>query len=329
MLKKFTSFKSGYRTAYTMALAAFGIAGVSTPAQSAPNNTGTIQQLVASAPHLSFTEGKIVPAIDLDDWKLSTVSSVAAGADGTIYVLHRSKDFDPVVAMTLEGKVLHTWGKGLFDVPHSIRVDADGNVWTVDSGNSHIYKFSPEGTQLLHIDVGEIPTTGTRTTKGATDIAFASDGHLFISDGYGNARVLEYNAAGERLGQWGAAGTGAGEFDLVHGIAIDQHDNLYVADRENGRVHKFKRDGTFLGMWEGLGKVFSLFNNDETIWASTMYVTGEKISAYALKLGDTVGNVQGLVSLKGLHSITLTEKGDILLGAAMENVVLRYTPSKE
>ena len=78
------------------------------------------------------------------------------------------------------------WGKGRYVTPHSIRVDADGNVWTVDSGNSQIYKYSPDGETLLHIDVGEMPEAPHRFT-GTADIAFASNGDVYVADGYGNA----------------------------------------------------------------------------------------------------------------------------------------------
>ena len=84
-------------------------------------------------------------------------SSVAVGPNGVFYVLQRGSDADPVVAFDAQGKVLRSWGKGLYTIPHSIRVDPDGNVWTVDSGSSQVYKFNPEGQQLLHIDIGEMP----------------------------------------------------------------------------------------------------------------------------------------------------------------------------
>ena len=101
---------------------------------------------------------------------------------------------------------------------------------------------------------------------------------------------------------------------------------VYVADRENGRIQKFTRNGKFLGMWDELGKLFSLFKNRQGIWASVLLVGQNSVSAYVLKLDDTVGRVRGLVPVKGIHSLTLTEEGDIIMGGARVNVVLRYTP---
>ena len=103
-----------------------------------------------------------------------------------------------------------------------------------------VYKFSPEGKTLLQIEVGgqPAPCGGFCST---TDIAFAPDGHLFIADGYRNARILEYSADGKKLREWGSAGTGPGQFRLPHSIQIDDKGVIYVADRENGRVQRFDR----------------------------------------------------------------------------------------
>ena len=133
---------------------------------------------------------------------LGTVSSLAAGRDGVIYVLARGDQADPVIAINTEGRVLRSWGKGLFKVPHSVRVDPDGNIWTVDAGSSLVLKFSPAGAKLQEIAVGEVATGKDCLTPvlcGTTDVAFGPDGRLFISDGYGNARILEYTAAGRRV----------------------------------------------------------------------------------------------------------------------------------
>src|SRR5215831_7300867 len=76
---------------------------------------------------------------------LGTVSSVAADRNGVIYVLQRGDKADPLIAVTKEGRMLRSWGKGMFNVPHSVRIDAEGDIWTVDAGSSVLLKFSPEG----------------------------------------------------------------------------------------------------------------------------------------------------------------------------------------
>ena len=105
--------------------------------------------------------------------------------------------------MDLEGHLLRSWGKGLYKIPHSIRIDPHGNVWTVDASSSVVLKYSPHGEKLMEIDVGGQPENSGNAFNGTTDIAFGPDGRLFISDGYGNACILECTADGKRVPRMG------------------------------------------------------------------------------------------------------------------------------
>jgi len=213
------------------------------------------------------------------------------------------------------------------------RVDPSGNVWTVDAGNSHIYKFTPEGEQLLHINVGQMPDYEDQF-RGATDIAFMSDGHLFVADGYGNSRVLEYDAMGERIRQWGKLGRGEarggpGEFRIVHGIAIDNEDIVYVADRENGRIQRFQRDGTYLGTWDGLGKMFALFFDGSVLWAAVQRLDRPDGSqGWLLRLNTDDGRIVDLIAIPETHSVSVTSQGEALIGVWPNRVFwYQHTPS--
>lgn len=187
---------------------------------------------------------------------LGFISSMAVDeADGLVYLLHRGDKRDPVVVVDRAGKLVRSWGKGLYKTPHSIRIDPEGNVWTVDSMSSDVLKFDRAGKLLLKIAVGGQPDP-TKTT-GTADIAFGPQGRVFIADGYGNARILEYDAHGKKAGEWGAPGDGPGQFKVPHALIVDG-DALYVADRENGRIQKFDLAGTFQAEWKGLVKPMSL-----------------------------------------------------------------------
>ena len=110
---------------------------------------------------LAWRMAQDAPRLPLEQVPLNsvgTVSSVAMDRSGVIYVLQRGDKADPVIAVDKQGKTLRSWGKGMFTVPHSVRVDADGNVWTVDAGSSTILKFTPQGKKLQEISVGEIAT---------------------------------------------------------------------------------------------------------------------------------------------------------------------------
>lgn len=148
----------------------------------------------------------------------------------------------------------------MFKIPHGIRIDQTGNVWTVDSTTSVVYKFSPQGALLLKIDVGDIPDP-SNPFCGAADMVFTDDHHVLIADGYCNGRVVEYDEDGQKVGEWGQRGDGPGEFKVLHSIAIGPQGNVYVADRENGRLQWFDRHGEFLGQWKYARQLYSVAFN--------------------------------------------------------------------
>lgn len=256
------------------------------------------------------------PRLPLEQIPLNSVGTVSSVAldqrttrSGVIYVLQRGDKADPVIAVDKQGKTLRSWGNGLFTVPHSVRVDADGNVWTVDAGSSVILKFTPQGKKLQEISVGEI-ATGDKcafpTLCGTTDITFGPKGRLFISDGYGNARILEYASDGKRVKVWGSAGTGPGQFQIPHGIACAGK-TLYVADRGNSRVQRFDLDGHYLGEWTNLGRPFALKVAAGALWVSTMFP-----KPAILKVDLATGKVLGQIESPGPHSIDVSEAGEIV-----------------
>jgi hypothetical protein len=304
-----------------LSIAACGGAG---PAAPAASNTELLLARVEKAPRAQLKSEKLAiewPGHASD--AVGMISSVAAGPDGVCYALHRGLDADPVLAIDAGGRVLRSWGAGLYTIPHSIRVDRDGNVWTVDSGSSQVYKFSAEGEQLLHIDVGEMPERDS-AFRGAADIAFASDGSLFIADGYGNARVLVYSAQGERIREWGKKGAGPGEFNLPHAIAIDEHDTVYVGDRENGRIQRFDPQGHYLGEWGGLGRTYSLFLTIDGLWLGAARLdqpTGAP--GWLMRLNRQTGEIVELAESPGTHSVTVGADGAVFTGVR-PNALLRF-----
>jgi DNA-binding beta-propeller fold protein YncE len=226
-----------------------------------------LRAFVQAAPPLGLQRTEFSIQAPREGWELGMVSSAAVDKKGTIYLLQRGDKADPVLAVDEEGHVLRSWGKGLYKIPHSIRVDPKGSIWTVDAQSSTVLKFSPAGEKLMQIDVGGQPVGSKNPFCGTTDIAFAPNGHLFISDGYGNARILEYTADGKRIREWGSKGTGPGQFRLPHGIAVDKTGLVYVADRENGRIQRFDSTGHYLGEWNTVGKAFSVRLRDGAVWA--------------------------------------------------------------
>jgi NHL repeat len=285
-------------------------------AQQPDSRAAELRTLIAATARLPLEQVPLTALLP-DGQSMGTVSSVAAGPDGVIYVLQRGDKADPVIAINREGRVLRSWGRGMFTVPHGIRVDADGDIWTVDAGSSLILKFSPEGRKLSEIAVGEIAVgknCAFPTLCGTTDIAFGPGGRLFISDGYGNARILEYNAAGKRVKVWGMPGNGPGQFQIPHGIATDGK-IVYVADRGNARIQRFDLDGRYLGEWTHLGRPFALKWVSEggggALWVSLMTLEPTGASPWMIKVDPATGKPLGQIAFTGPHSIDVNAAGEL------------------
>jgi len=297
-------------------LAALQLAAPATSDAQADANAraADLKARIEASPTLPFTGTTFAAKPPGAGWESGMVSWLALdSARGLIYELQRGDKADPVLVLDREGKVLRSWGKGSYKIPHSIRVDPAGNVWTVDAAASLVIKYSPAGETLMTISVGEQPETRS-AFNGTTDIAFGPNGRLFIADGYGNARVLEYSPGGKRVREWGKPGTGPGEFKLPHSIQIDENGVVYVADRENGRIQKFDLNGKFLGEIPGLGRTYSLKLAGAVLWAG-MQPLNEPTGApgWVVKLDRDSGRILGHLDVAdkgGLHSMEQTASGE-------------------
>jgi hypothetical protein len=273
----------------------------------------SLRNRIEASPQLPFHGVPLAVQAPTEGWESGFISWVAVDAHGTIYEIQRGEKADPVLVLDGKGKLLRSWGKGDYKIPHSIRIDPAGNIWTVDAATSIVTRYSPLGEKLMTITVGEQPDTGN-AFNGTTDIAFAPNGHLFIADGYGNARILEYTPDGKRIKQWGKAGTGPGEFHLPHSIQIDQEGTIYVADRENGRIEKFDLDGKFLGEIANLGRVYSLKLAGNALWAGIQPLNQPTGSpGWVVKLDRKTGKILGHLDVpegRGLHSVEQMPSGE-------------------
>jgi DNA-binding beta-propeller fold protein YncE len=150
------------------------------------------------------------------------------------------------------GERVRSWGQGQFREPHQVRIDSSGNVWLVDSGLHVVRKYTTDGKLLLTLGTPGEPGEDSTHLNRPTDVAVAPSGDLFVSDGYGNNRIVQFDARGRFVRTWGALGTAPGEFSLPHSIALDSRGRLLVADRNNARVQVFDQTGRFLEEWRDL-----------------------------------------------------------------------------
>jgi DNA-binding beta-propeller fold protein YncE len=274
-------------------------------------------------------------------WNFIQVSSVAVTPRGTVLVLHRGAH--PIMEFDANGKFIRSWGDGLFSegkvgaMPkanwttdrshysavygpagctscgaHSVRIDRQGNVWAIDAPGHVIYKLNPDGKEIMRLGTKGTPGSGPTTFNLPTDVAFAANGDVYVSDGYGGARIVRFSADGRFLSQWGTRGNGPGQFELPHNLVIDAKGRVYVTDRENQRIEVFEANGTFVTEWTGTGGVSGLaITKDQRI------VTGAV-------LRDLNGTILGkLPGATGGHGVAISDSGDIYI-AQLSGIVQKF-----
>ena len=177
------------------------------------------------------------------------MSSIAVDAQDNIWTFHRGNI--PIQVYRPDGTLVRSWGEGLFDDPHQLRFDHEGNVWIADDVNHTVRKFTPEGELLVTLGTpGEAGTDATHLSA-PMDMAVSSSGDVFIAEN-GTHRIVHYDANGRFVKAWGGLGTAPGQINFPHGIDIDSNGRLYVADRNNARVQVFDQSGAFLAEWRNL-----------------------------------------------------------------------------
>src|SRR5712664_1744608 len=266
-------------------------------------------------------------------WNLIQVPGVAVDARGHILVLHRGAH--PILEFEGSGKFVRSWGDGMFSEgkvvavaqsnrapgasgysavygpagcdscgAHSVRVDPQGNIWAVDAPGHVIYKMNPQGKVIMQLGRKGASGMGPSNFNLPTDVAFASNGDIYVTDGYGNARVVKYSRDGKYLLQWGERGSGPGQFQLPHNVAVDAQGRVYVTDRDNRRVEVFDSSGKFLTQWQDIGGVSALrMTKDQRIWTGGVLrdLNGKVVAKLPTEVGGS----------GGAHGIAVTDSGDI------------------
>jgi sugar lactone lactonase YvrE len=268
---------------------------------------------------------------------------VATNSKGHIFVYTRSQrtrlfEFDQ------KGNYVREIGEGLygFVFAHAVRVDAQDNVWAVDEGSNMVIKFNPAGRVVMTLGrrpepvdaLAVAPPAGPAAEPGKyifdrpTDVGWDPDGNIFVSDGYGNSRVVKYDKNGKFITQVGSKGSEPGKFNLPHTLAVDLKGNVYVGDRSNRRIQVFDDDLKFKAIYDNVGAPWEvcvspgphqyLFSsnsfpdaNDSTLAT----VTGE---IYKMELDGTIVGKFGkagkqLGEFSGLHEIDCRNPNELYI----------------
>ena len=268
-------------------------------------------------------------------WK--GASGVAIDGKDNVWVLVRGTP--TVRKFTPDGKLALTWGDKYFKKAHHIRIDGEGFVWISDVDRHVVRKCTPEGKVVL--------TLGTKNKKGETekrfnkptDMAIAANGDIFVSDGYGNSRVVHFDSKGKFVKTWGKRGTKPGEFNEPHAIAIDSKGRLYVGDRKNGRIQIFDTSGKFLSEWKDKVVPWGIWvTKDDEIWvcgSSKMpssppqdqyfvkfNTDGKVLDSFTVPLGRKAGECDSV------HAMAIDSKGNLYASDVKGERIQKFSPKK-
>lgn len=269
---------------------------------------------------------------------------VATNSKGHIFVYTRAQQ-TRLLEFDQKGNYVREIGEGLYGFlfAHAVRVDPQDNIWAVDEGSNMVIKFTPDGRVAMLLGrrpesvegLVESPAQGAPVPPAQpylfnrpTDVAWDAAGNIFVSDGYGNSRVVKYSKDGVFIASVGTRGSGQGQLNLPHSIATDAKGNVYVADRSNRRIEVFDNDLTFKAIYDNVGApwaicitpgphqyLYSSNSNPDNNNSLLAAVTGE---IYKMELDGTIVGKFGkagkqLGSFSTVHEIDCRSDNDLLV----------------
>lgn len=272
----------------------------------------------AEAPAYTLVEGWARLPEGVPAW--GQTIGVEIDGDGSLWVFHRCfandcvgerADVPAILRLDPRGRIVASWGAGLFVWPHGFHLDAAGNLWATDARGRDgkgqtVLELSPDGRVLMTLGTPGVAGDGPDTFDGPADVAVAPDGDVFVADGHGNARIVKFSSEGRYLMEWGGRGTGPGEFDEPHSLAFDSRGRLFVGDRLNRRIQVFDQDGRYLTEWPG-------------IMASGLHITEEDVvyvADYQLREGIVIARAEdfgeiGFIAGTLAEGVTVDRMGNV------------------
>lgn len=260
---------------------------------------------------------------------IGDVAAVGIDSKDRVFVFNRGEH--PMMVFDRDGNLLNSWGEGMFPRAHGLQVGPDDTLWLTDDGNHTVRHCTADGKVLMTIGVPGKPSpylSGVPFNR-CTHTALAPNGDIYVSDGYGNARVHKYSPDGKLLTSWGASGIAPGEFNVPHNICCDADGYVYVCDRENHRIQVFDGDGRFETQWHSLHRPCAMcmaqglffvaeigpelaINKDATNLGPRISILDSKGKVLA-RLGD-VRRGSEPTQFVAPHGIAVDRYGDIYIG---------------
>jgi DNA-binding beta-propeller fold protein YncE len=248
----------------------------------------------------------------------------------------------PLNKYDASGQVVGSFLAGMTVFPHGLFVDKDGNVWVTDAeadkkgklGHT-VMKLAPDGKVLMTLGTPGQAGEDATHFHAPTDVVVAANGDIFVSDGHGdktNARIVKFSADGTFIKAWGRQGTGPGEFDTPHALALDSAGRLFVADRGNSRIQIFDQDGKFLAEWKQFGRPSGLWiDRNDVIYVADSQ-SDDKVNPgfrQGIRIGDARdGRVTGFIEetqmMGSLEGVGTDDAGNIYAGYTGAQYLRRF-----
>lgn len=261
-------------------------------------------------------------------------------------------DVDPIMLFDSEGRLVRSFGAGLFVWPHGMFVDQDNNLWVTDAATARegrkgnqVHKFTPEGRLLMSLGIAGIQGTGRDIFNAPNDVLVAPNGDIFVADGHTpgtDNRIVKFNSAGEYLMEWGTVGAEAGEFRVPHALAMDSAGRLFVADRANSRLQIFDQQGNHITTWTQFGRPSDLYIDSNDIlyaadsesntgddrnpgWLRGIYIGSVRDGFVTNHIPDPEQNPAGTTS--HAEGVTADEQGNVYGAEVAERNIRKWTKS--
>jgi sugar lactone lactonase YvrE len=256
-----------------------------------------------------------------EGWTYTQVAGVAVDSQDRVYVYNRGEH--PVVVFDREGRFLGSWGEGVLEHAHGIFITPDDHVFLVDRFLQQVLKFTTDGKLLMAIGNRREPSHDGSPFNHPTDVAVAGapsgSGEIYVSDGYGAARVHKFAADGTHLLSWGTPGTGPGEFNLPHSVWVQAPERILVADRENHRIQVFTSRGEFIEQWDGFRQPTDFFQDrDGTLFVAELQARVSILTPegkVVTHMGGEAGQEPG--RFVAPHGVWLDSRGDLYVGEVL------------
>jgi streptogramin lyase len=205
-----------------------------------------------------------------DGRQMGSTSTIAGDSHGNIWLAERcganncdGSPLDPVLEFDAKGSFIKSFGAGKILFPHGIFIDKADHIWIADNHNNgkigdDVLEFDQNGKLLKTLGKPGVAGNDQETFHEPNAVLVAPNGTIFVSDGHvpdkGNARVVKLDANGKFLMQWGTHGSGPGQFEMPHCMAMDSQGRLFVGDRGNNRMQIFDQNGKFIAAWSQFGR---------------------------------------------------------------------------